>query len=376
MSRPTVLMAVYNGLAFDGRVQRAASALAVVADVRVLALDEGVRWSPKDRSFKVEELPIPLGGARNIAAFGRAFVERATRLRPTIVYAHDYYVAAAGAQAARRSGARYVYDAHELNLPEPGKAVGARGRLFLALERWGARRADLVVCANEPRAERFQGWCALDRRPVVVRNVPPVFEAGPGATLPALTASHEGTVRVLYQGDMGVRRRLERWIEAMTFLPPHHQLLMAGSGPALDKLRAVAVECSVADRVQFLGRVPRDTLDPLLRVCDIGILSYPATDLNNVYCAPNKVFEYAQCGLPMVAVGSSYLAEMIEPFGIGRCLPADASAEPIARMIEDVETKLPACRAACAAFAAENTWEAEAAVLRAAVLPLLGGARG
>ena len=146
---------------------------------------------------------------------------------------------------------------------------------------------------------------------------------------------------------------------------------MAGAGPAVDKLRAVALEHQVADRVQFLGRVPRDTLDPLMRGCDIGILSYPARDLNNVYCAPNKVYEYGQCALPMAAIGSPHLAQMIEPSGTGRCLPQDAQAGAIAAMIEDVQSRHMACQEACAVFAGENTWSVEADTLRAAVRPLL-----
>ena len=376
MSRSRILMTVYNGLAFDGRVQRSARALSEIADVKVLSLQEGVGWSPTDEAYQVEELPIPLGGAKNIAAFGAALVDRAVRERPAVVYAHDYYVAAPGARASARAGAKFVYDAHELNLPAPGESLDGRGKFFLALERWGARRADLVICANEPRAQRFHEWSGRAEMPTVVRNIPPRFEPGPGTTMSPLAASHEGTVRLLYQGDMGARRGLERWVEAMVHLPSRYHLIMAGAGPALDGLRECAIDCEVADRVQFLGRVPRDTLDPLMRVCDIGILSYPATDLNNVYCAPNKVYEYAQCGLPMVAIGSPYLAGIMEPPGIGRCLVIEAQPSELAAAIEGIEGARDGFVAACARFAGANTWTQEADVLRAAMAPLLEAAGG
>lgn len=376
MSRARVLMAVYNGLAFDGRVQRSAQALSEIADLKVLSLHDGAGWSPPGQTYQVEELPIPLGGAKNIAAFGAALVSRAVRERPALVYAHDYYVAAPGARAARRTGARFVYDAHELNLPAAGESLDARGKFFLALERWGARRADRVICANEMRALKFQEWTGRADLPTVVRNIPPRFEPGPGTTMPPLAATHDGSVRLLYQGDMGAKRGLERWVAAMAHLPSRYHLVMAGAGPALDRLREVALEHRVADRVQFLGRVPRDTLDPLMRVCDIGILSYPAQDLNNVFCAPNKVYEYAQCGLPMVAIGSPHLAEMMEPHGLGRCLGIDADPEAIAGAIASVEDARSASVAACARFADAHPWSSEADTLRAAIRPLLEVVRG
>ncbi len=33
---------------------------------------------------------------------------------------------------------------------------------------------------------------------------------------------------------------------------------------------------------------------------DVGILSYDFTRLNNIYCAPNKIYEYSMFGLPML----------------------------------------------------------------------------
>lgn len=366
MSAPTVLMAVFNGLEFDGRVQRAASALAPIAAVHVIGLSgEGPVWAPPDGAYTTEGVPGPMMGVGAQRAFGRRLRAVAAALRPALVYAHDYYAAWPGRVAARKAGARFVYDAHELLQPLPGQKRTLRERLFERLERMGAAGADLVICANEPRARMFQAYHGLPHLPLVVRNIPD----DRGDTVPE--GIEQDPHAVLYQGDMGYGRRLERLVDAMGTLDEGTTLWMVGGGPALDKLRAMAAARGVEDRVRFPGRVPRGELGALMASCGVGVLSYPAPDLNNVYCAPNKVYEYARAGLPMVAIGSDHLKELVEEPGLGVALDADASPEAIAKAVSDVSADRERHAAACEAFALDNPWESEADRLRAAIRPLL-----
>lgn len=368
MSRPSLVMAVFNGLEFDGRVQRAASALASVASVHVLALSgEGEVWRPSDGAYSTEGVPGPMMGLAAQRRFQRRFQEVVRERRPRVVYAHDYYTAWSGYAAARSVGARFVYDAHELLKPVPGQRRSLRERVFERLERMGARHADLVVCANEPRARLFQQYHGLARLPLVVRNIPDESQE------PALPTLERDLDSILYQGDMGLGRGLGTLLEALTLLGPEATLVMAGGGPALDKLRAMASAEGLGDRVRFLGRVPRAELPALMAQCGIGVLSYPAKDLNNVYCAPNKVFEYARAGLPMIAIGSDYLSETVQAPGLGRALPSEATPAAFSEAVREVAAGRERHVAACRAFASENTWTREATRLRDAVRDLLGG---
>lgn len=369
MSRPRIVMAVFNGLEFDGRMQRAASALAPMADVHVLGLSgEGEVWRPADGAYTTEGVPGPMLGIGAQRRFWRALRRVVQERRPALVYAHDYYTAWPGRTEARRAGARLVYDAHELLKPLPVQERSIRERLFALFEGMGAKSADLVVCANESRAAIFQEYLGLPRKPLVVRNIPDESQE------PPLPQVERDLGSVLYQGDMGLGRGLGALIEALGHLEPTASLTMAGGGPALDKLRAMAAAAGLEGRVRFLGRVPRSDLPGLMASSGVGILSYPAQDLNNVYCAPNKVFEYARAELPMVAIGSDHLRAMVEGPGLGRALPAGALPAAIADAVREVGSGRNRYGEACRAFARENTWAKEAEALRAAVAPLLGEA--
>lgn len=365
MSKPVIVMAVFNGLEFDGRVQRAASALAPIADVHVIGLcGDAPVWSPPDGAYTTEGVPGPMLGWHAQRTFRRRLREVVGARRPQVFYAHDYYLAMAGA-AARSKGVRFVYDAHELLKPQPGQKRPLRDRLFESLERVGARKADLVICANEPRAEIFQEYARLRLKPTVIRNIPDESQE------PPLPAVERDPGRILYQGDISRGRRLDVLLEALSHLEPSHTLVLAGGGPALDTLRTMASAAGLQDRVQFLGRVPRSELPELMAGSAVGVLSYPARDLNNVYCAPNKVFEYARAELPMVAVGSEHLRSLVEGPQLGIALPPTASAIELADALRTVGAHRTVHAPACQTFARENSWAGEAERLRGAVQGLL-----
>jgi glycosyltransferase involved in cell wall biosynthesis len=280
-----------------------------------------------------------------------------------VVHAHDFFMAFPGWLAARATGARLVYDAHELLIPEPGIPFGARDRLWYNTERWTVPRADVVIAANRQRAEVMRDHFGLDRVPVVVGNVPPAPAGGPPAEevlarYPALARTAAGRVRLVYQGDIDRTRGLDRMVDALRRLPEHFEMVMAGGGPDLEWLRAEAE--GLGGRIVVLGRVPREHLQAILSACDIGLISYSERGLNNLLCAPNKLYEYAHAGLPMVARDNPVLNEAFEAFGVG------ASGPDLAESVLRVSASLDEYRARIPAFLRASTWEAEAERLRQA----------
>jgi len=188
--KPSILMAVFNPLDFDGRVQRAAQALSAIANVEVFAIEGRTGFKP-DGDYRLSVLPVRPGefGKNRMLhlRFLRELVRRARLARPDFVYAHDFFLATPGWLAARLSGARFIYDAHELVIP------GAQGlesglmqeRFWYLLERFAVGRADLVIAANEARARIMQEHYRLQRQPTAIRNI----------TIPPGTTPHVNDLR-------------------------------------------------------------------------------------------------------------------------------------------------------------------------------------
>lgn len=379
-ARPRMVMLLYGPIEFDGRVRRAADALADDFDLTVLTLD---RHAPATNGrYRTEPVHIPrrwLRGPARYAWFCTVAGRRVRQLRPDVVYAHDYYLVGPGARLARRAAARLVYDAHELIIPTPGQRPSLRERYFYACERRHIHTADLVIAANHRRAELMQQHYRLAECPLVIRNLP----VGDLSVLssrqdhPRLACCPPGTVRCLYQGDLGPERGLSRFIAAMEHLDERFHLLIVGGGAGEAPLRRRAHRSPAAERIHFLGRVPHHELLALSAACHVGLMAYPSAVLNHVYCAPNKVFEYAAVGLPAVAFGSHYLCDLINGAGIGIALAvAEASPQRLADCIRQVEARRAALAENGSRFASANRWADEADRLRRAILQRLDSPAG
>jgi glycosyltransferase involved in cell wall biosynthesis len=383
--KPKILMAVFNALDFDGRVQRSAESLAEVSDLEVLALDGNKGFRPQGyRLVTVPTAPGEFGSNRMLHfRFLRELVRRARRDRPDVLYAHDFFLAFSGWLAARLSGARLIYDAHELIIPGSlgDKREGFLQRVWYRLERLVIRRADLVFSANEVRAEFMVKHYGLKTTPVAIRNItrPPADRSPDRAQVlarhPFLVRQSPDECLCIYQGDVDLDRGLGVLIEAFPLLGKQYRLLVVGGGPDVENIRHLAVRLQDSAKIEVVGKVPRQSLFEILQACDIGVVMYSFSGFNNIYCAPNKVYEYAQADLPVVGTGQPPLVRQVHDSGIGAIAGAGKPPTPreVADAIQAVQRNRAAHKTAIPAFLAENRWEEEANRTRASVAALLRG---
>lgn len=359
-------MGVYNPIEFDGRVQRSARGLSSLFDVELLSVDSGGHYS--DPGFHTRPVRLPARGPKTWRHvwFAARLCVAAIRRRPAVVYAHDYFMAFPGWVAARLSGARFVYDAHELIFPARGERLARRDQFWYRLERAVVRRAELVVAANAERAELMREHFGLAELPMVVRNIaaPPVRRSNEQEMLrryPLLRRASADEVLAIYQGDMSLARGLSVFLDAAVLLPPNVRLILVGGGPDQAAIAARIAEPDLRGRVAAVGLVPRDDLQEILRLCDIGLISYPMEGLNNIYCAPNKIFEYAQAGLPMITTPQPPLRATMERYGIGEVVQdtpdcPGGDAREWAAAIHAMGADLSRYRGRVEAFLADHWW--------------------
>jgi glycosyltransferase involved in cell wall biosynthesis len=93
----------------------------------------------------------------------------------------------------------------------------------------------------------------------------------------------------------------------------------------------------------------------------IGIAPIENTCLNHTYDLPNKLFEYIQANLPVIATDLPEMRRLISEFGVGEIFPegdATALASVIKRML-DCPQLLARYRKASRKAAAVLNWQVE-----------------
>jgi len=118
-------------------------------------------------------------------------------------------------------------------------------------------------------------------------------------------------------------------------------LVMMGFGDYGKTLQATAQRMGlIGKRVYFLPAVSQSELLQHSASADMGIIPYPHIDLNSYYCTPNKLFEFIQAGLPIIANDSPELRRFVQNEGFGLIHPMRSPGQ-IAQAIDIAFQKLP-----------------------------------
>jgi hypothetical protein len=369
--RKQILMPVYNEIEYDGRVQRAAEALSEVFKIIVFSIDSGNSYY-NNAKFSIKVVSLQkfkyYKGLKHLYFWLKLWFT-AIGVQPHIVYAHDYFMALPGWIAARLSGAKFIYDAHELIIPDKYTQQNWRNKFWCLIEKWVIKKADFVIAANLERAEIMQSYYCLNKTPLAIRNIPPIPRKflRKKETLkhyPILRRNHSDIIRLVYQGDMSLARRIDMFISAMKYLDEQFELLLIGDGPDIQILKQKAKSEGIKDKVIFIDKVSRDYLYNILKTCDIGIIAYPEKGMNNIYCAPNKLYEYTQAGLPIIATYSLSLETIINIYKIGVMVGSNQQINK--NLVKDIVAKINYLvknyrqfKINIPKFLCENNWEEE-----------------
>jgi glycosyltransferase involved in cell wall biosynthesis len=399
---------VRNGVTHDARVLRAAatqrragwtvSIVGVVTDTQRRPASEHdtipvTRLAPRSigdlrrgarRSDRALRSPGPPavaagGGARSVAARAAARLSRlfatadfyrlafgAVRSRrPALLHCNDYNTMWVGVAAKVLLGARIVYDSHELWADRNGRP---EWRPWLVLcEAFFVRIADVVITASPG----YSGELARRYRvplPAVVRNVP---EQVCDPTAP------EDPRLLVYVGGLLTGRGLEQAIDGLELLGDVRlRLVGAGRAAYVEALRARAVRRGVQDRVTFAGAVAPQDVPAAAAAGALGLALIQPVCRSYELTLPNKLFEYAAAGIPVLASDLPVMREVVLAAGLGDVVaPADPRAfAAVVRRLLEPDRQL-ALRAAVRAFTRVHTAEGERRALGRAYERALEGGR-
>lgn len=251
------------------------------------------------------------------------------------------------ALALRRSGARFLFDHHDL-VPELFQSRFAAGprllhRLTRVLERLTFRIADAVISTNESyrRAAVERGGMPGDRVRVV-RSAPDLSRFVPVEPDPVLKRGRP--FLACYLGVMGPQDGVDYALRALAHL--HREIgrddlhtTFVGSGDAFDEMIALTSSLGLDDVVEFTGRVPDETVQRYLSTADVCLSPDPKNPLNDV-SSMNKVVEYMAMGRPLVSF-DLYEARVTASDAARYALDNDETqfARLIAELLDDPEAR-------------------------------------
>jgi len=344
-----VTMVVWNDLITDARVVKEASTLSENGhDVTVVSLDmvsRNEKHYRHDAGFSVVALKNRLGlfgGLQNSHAnkgrtvdihflrmlfliLSRAWVHVAmiweiVKTRPNVVHAHDVNVLLTGYVSSILVRSKIVYDAHEISVDREGYRKLAKFIKFI--ESNIIRRVNASITTTDSRAVWFSESYQV-KKPVVIQNRANKVHVGHASNFLRRTLDiSDDCLIVLYQGGMQPGRGMHNLIKVAEKVKECHFVLI-GKGRQFEEVQTLVRRFGIEHRVHILEAVKFSQLCQYTAGADIGIQIIRNTCLNHYTTDSNKLFEYIQAGLPVIASDFPEIRRVVDKYDVGLLVNPD-----------------------------------------------------
>lgn len=317
-----VLMFVRNDVTYDSRVKKEATSLGKAGfRVRIVGIalpeivveDESPYYTITRIRLKNTDLYRRI---YNILVFTIHSIRIALIEKPIILTAHDLDTLLPAVISYLFSGARIVYDSHEL-YPETKENPVSR-IMWSAIEAILIRMTKARITVNEYIASELNKKYKLGKEPVVIYNYPRISDWS--LVKKDLIRSKLGISRstkvIIYHGLFKSGRGLEELVKAAGYFQ-NGVLVLMGCGELRDRIVNLIQEFKLNDKVYIIQRVPTDDVLTYVSSADIGVILYENVEKNNYYCSPNKLFDYIAANVPMLVSDLPFLRKVIETNKIG-----------------------------------------------------------
>lgn len=295
-----------------------------------------------DRGVQVHRVdapppPMPPTPGAPVMAFNVHLQQRARSLGrkglgdPEVVVSHDWLTALAGHRIAHRLDLPHVWTTHDTVY---GKRFGVveevEDRIAFALERWAARKADLVLANSE----------AIGDEVIKVYKAPAdrVALLHPGIDVAASESTQDDSrirafrsciarpdeVLVTFAGRLDLEKGVDTLINAFKILRgrlPVARLAIAGRGVLQQTIETHVQRLGLGEQVTFCGYLEGEVLKAFYRASDIHVCPSYYEPFGLV------ALEAMAAGTPTVVSDTGGLRDIVSSAKVGRRVPPkDAQA--------------------------------------------------
>ena len=252
-----------------------------------------------------------------------------------------------------------VFDSHEIfsELPSLNNRPKTK-KVWKTLERFLIPKVKHFYTVSDGYANWFKKEYGAN--PAVIRNVPNrtklndkqdfiFFHLPPNPTNEKI---------VMYQGAINMSRGIDKMIEAFLYID-NCQFWIAGDGPKKTEYEQMVKDLNLTNRIHFLGNIPPKTLKTITPLADVGMSMEEALGLSYRYALPNKLFDFIQAGVPILATNLPEIKKMIEEYKVGKVID-NHEPKHLAKKLQEILNEGKNCYQENLANAAnELCWENE-----------------
>ncbi len=368
-----VVISVTNDIATDQRVKRTAFTFVdqgyeVTVLGRRMKRSLPVKWEAVTTirfRFWVNQGPL-FYALVNLRLFFYLLIHKAD-----IIFANDLDTLLPAYLISRIKKIPLIYDSHEYftGVPELEHNKFAKS-VWTAIEQFIFPRLSHCITVNNSIAELYEKQYGI--KPRVIRNVPLKFDRlafNKQETLRKYHLPEKHKIFILQGAGINVDRGAEEAVLAMQWVEGA-LLLIIGGGDIFHLLPSLINEKKLGDKVRLHDKVDSDELKKITASCFAGLTLDRDTNINYRLSLPNKIFDYIQACIPVIASDLPEISRIVSIYGTG-IIVTPHHPEVIARAMNKLladSTYYDQLRQNAVNASQELSWEKEKGKLIAVIL--------
>lgn len=313
-----IIVSVTNDLSADQRVHRVCSTLHRKGfDVLLVGrkLKSSTPLSP--RGYKTHRMKLWFEkGFLFYAVFNISLFFFLLFAKADILLANDLDTLPANFFCSKIKSQQLVYDSHEYftGVPEIQQRPFVKA-VWKFFERMIVPHLKYAYTVNESIANLYEKEYRILFG--VVRNLPVKRDFFQNKKMRnELGLPDDKKIIVLQGSGINVDRGGEEAVKAMEYIN-NALLLIIGSGDVINELKQLSEQEKIKGKVIFKGKLPYAEMLEYTAVADIGISFDKDTNINYRFSLPNKIFDYIQCGIPVLASRLPEIEKIINEYHVG-----------------------------------------------------------
>ena len=312
-----VIVSVINDLVTDQRVNKSCLTLQK-AGFEVLLVGRRQRKSPPmdERPYKSHRMKLlfekgPLFYAEfNIRLFIFLLFHRCNCL-----LSNDLDTLLPNFWISKLKGVKLIYDSHEYFTEVPELVSRPKvQRVWKRIEEYIVPKLPEMITVCQSIANLFHEKYSVKVH--VIRNIPMRKMLPAPASREEVELDPDKHILVLQGSGINIHRGSEELLDAMEYIDDC-QLVIIGGGDVLPILKEKVAANNWDDRVKFFPRMPYQKMMAITQLAELGFTLDKDTNLNYRFSLPNKLFDYIQAGVPVIASHLTEIERIITHYNIG-----------------------------------------------------------
>ncbi|HBS87702.1 MAG: hypothetical protein A2W91_15675 [Bacteroidetes bacterium GWF2_38_335] len=359
----TAVVSVTNDLTGDQRIHRTAAFLEKNG-FKVILVGRKLKNSlPYTGPFKYKRFKLLFNkGPLFYAEYNLRLFLMLLCKNPDLYFSNDLDTLSANFLASKFHGNKLIYDSHELftDVPELNNRPTIK-KIWQIIEGFILPKIKEMITVSDSVADVYRNKYRIEVK--VLRNLPVRKLSKEKALL-----NTGGKKVIVYQGALNVDRGIEEMISAMKYLDDYVFLIM-GTGDIDHKLKQLAQNENVLEKLIFTGKIPLEKLHSYTLNAQLGISLEKDTNLNYRYSLPNKIFDYIQANVPILVSDLPEMKKVIEKYRIGKIVNSHDPkelADLVLQIINDA-SGYKSIKSNLELAAGELCWEKEEVILESLI---------